>query len=87
MKDKLYQNPNIEVRRSPVHGWGVFAKENLKKGELLEEVPFLVIPMDPTESSSVFIDYRFNYPSGLSTWDHQVIPFGLACIYFLFSRQ
>lgn len=81
MKDVLYLNPKIEVRRSPVHGWGVFAKDNIKNGEILEEIPFLTIPMNHTESSSLFIDYRFNYPSGVYPWDEQTIPFGYACIY------
>ena len=37
MKDKLYHNPKLEVRKSPIQGYGVFAKEDIKDGELLEE--------------------------------------------------
>jgi len=81
MKDVLYHNPNIEIRKSPIQGWGVFAKEDIKKGELLEEVPFLTLPLDPSEASSLFIDYRFNYPSGVEKWIKQTIPFGFACLY------
>lgn len=79
MKDKLYFNPNIEVRRSPIHGWGVFAREDLKAGEILEEIYFLKIPMGKNEGSSIFVDYRFNFPR--TNPDYQVIPFGFACIY------
>ena len=31
MKDKLYQNPKLEVRKSPLQGYGIFAKEDIKK--------------------------------------------------------
>jgi len=79
MKDKLIFNNKIEVRRSPIHGWGVFAKEDIKAGEILEETYFLIIPMSANESSSIFIDYRFNFPRTRPLY--QVIPFGFACIY------
>jgi SET domain-containing protein len=79
MKDKLIFNSKIEVRRSSVHGWGVFAKEKINAGEILEEEYFLIIPMSSNESSSLFIDYRYNYPRNASR--NQVVPFGFACIY------
>ena len=69
----------MEVRKSPVHGWGVFAKEDINSGEVLEEIYFLIIPTASNEASSIFIDYRFNYPR--TEPKHQVIPFGFACIY------
>lgn len=78
-KDKLIFNNKIEVRKSSIHGWGVFAKEDIKSGEILEESPFLIIPMSPGESSSIFIDYRFNFPR--NGWKYQVIPFGFSCLY------
>lgn len=80
-KDVLYINPKIEMRRSPIHRWGVFAREFIPKGEILEEVPFIELPMSPGEASSLFIDYRFNYPSGVGQWKKQVLPFGMACLY------
>jgi hypothetical protein len=36
MKTKLFQN-KLYVKKSTVHGYGVFAGKNIKKGELLEE--------------------------------------------------
>ena len=81
MKDILYHNPKIEIRKSSVHGYGVFAKDDISKDEVLEEIPFLSLPMSPFESSSLFIDYRFNFPSGGGGWVEQTIPFGFACIY------
>ena len=33
----------IEVKKSPIHGWGVFASETINKGEFFECSPFLRI--------------------------------------------
>jgi SET domain-containing protein len=79
MKDRLIFNTKLEVRRSPIHGWGVFAREDIKAGEILEETYFLKIPTSANEASSIFIDYRFNFPR--TRPNNQVIPFGFACIY------
>lgn len=81
LKNILFKNPKIEIRRSSIHGWGIFTNDFIKKDELLEEVPFITIPMSPNESSSLFIDYRFNYPSGMGSWINQVIVFGFASLY------
>lgn len=79
MKNKLIFNSKIEVRKSNIHGWGVFAKDDIKSGEILEENYFLIIPLHKTEGSSIFIDHRYNYPRKNS--EYQVIPFGFSCIY------
>lgn len=42
-KTELYRNPKIQIKRSPVQGWGVFANESLKKYELLEESPIIIV--------------------------------------------
>ena len=34
----------LEVRSSPLEGYGVFATEAIAKGEVLEEVPFILFP-------------------------------------------
>ena len=36
----------IEVRDSPLHGLGVFACENIRKGEVIERCSYLVIDDD-----------------------------------------
>lgn len=79
MKDRLVFNSKIELRRSAIHGWGVFAKDDINANEILEESPFLILPINKGESSSLFIDYRFNFPSG--DWKYQVLPQGFACYY------
>jgi len=79
MKDRLIFNSKIELRKSPIHGWGVFAKDDIQSNEILEEVPFLILPINKGDVSSLFIDYRFNFPSG--DWKYQVLPLGFACYY------
>lgn len=56
MKDTLFQNKLI-VKKSPLHGYGVFAGKKIKKGEIVEECCFLEISRDlnPPE------DYAFNH--------------------------
>lgn len=34
-------SPKIEARKSPVHGYGIFARENIEAGELIEECRLL----------------------------------------------
>lgn len=34
----------IEVRESPIEGFGVFATDEIKAGEILEEIPFVLFP-------------------------------------------
>lgn len=79
MKDRLIFNNKIELRKSTIHGWGVFAKEDIQPNEILEEVPFLILPIEKGESTSLFIDYRFNFPCG--NWKYQVLPAGFSCYY------
>ena len=79
MKDRLFFNNKIELRKSSVHGWGVFAKEDINVNEILEEVPFLILPINKGDSTSLFIDYRFNFPCG--DWKYQVLPAGFSCYY------
>ena len=42
-KERLFHSDKIEIRKSPVHGYGVFAKDDIKKGELLEECYYLEV--------------------------------------------
>lgn len=41
--EELYKNPKICVRRSKIHRWGVFALEDIKEREILEEAPYFVL--------------------------------------------
>lgn len=82
MKSVLYQSPYIEVRKSPVHGYGVFAKQNLPANIILEETPFISIPQ------GIASDYVFAFPRGGTPPEESegvkmefALPFGYACIY------
>ena len=46
-KDKLIHNDKIEVRKSILQGYGVFAKDFIKKGEILEECHLVEVPKIP----------------------------------------
>ena len=76
----MIHNPKIYVDKSPVHGWGVFAKEDIMEGEVFEECPVLTLPIEKGEVTSLLIDYRFNWPQG-GEWDEQVFPLGYGGLY------
>lgn len=42
-KTELYRNPKVQVKRSPIQGWGVFANEPIAKYELIEESPLIIV--------------------------------------------
>ena len=35
----IFKHTGLCIDESPIHGWGVFTKEDIKKGELVEECP------------------------------------------------
>jgi SET domain-containing protein len=76
----MIYNPKIYVDQSPVHGWGVFAKQDIKSGELIEECPVLTLPILKGDSTPLLIDYRFNWPQG-DEWEEQVVALGFGSLY------
>jgi SET domain-containing protein len=50
----------IEIKESPNKGLGVFAKEKIFKGEIIETSPLIELKVPFT--SDVLSDYRFGYP-------------------------
>lgn len=71
----------IYIDKSPIHGWGVFAKEFINTDEIIEICPIITLPIIKGESTSLLIDYRFNFPSGTPEWSEQVIALGYGSIY------
>ena len=59
-KEKLQDPTNIFVQKSPVHGWGVFAKKDFSEDELVEECPYVPLPEDFKEVSKALRPYIFN---------------------------
>ena len=77
----IHPPQKIYVKNSPVHGLGVFASEKINKDEIFEVCPILSLPMKFGETSPLFINYRFNWPSGTSEWKEQVISLGFGSLY------
>jgi len=70
----------IYIDNSPIHGLGVFAKDVIFEGELIEECTILSLPINKGDDSDLFTDYRFNFPSG-PDWEEQVLAMGCGGIY------
>jgi SET domain-containing protein len=80
MSFRINPPTKIYVDKSPIHGWGVFASEDIKEGEVIEEVPILTLPINKGEVSGILLDYRFNWPQGVE-WEEQVVGLGFASLY------
>ncbi len=85
MKLSLYKNPKIEIKKSSIHGWGVFAKEDIKFDEVLEECHGLIIEMDYYK---IMMRYKIkgilcNAFNIYNTKGEQqiMIPYGFGCMY------
>ena len=75
MKERLYVNNKIEVRLSLVHGYGIFAKEQIEKDEILEECLFIL-----QHKNIHNIDYLYRFPK-LGPIKHDVLVLGNGSIY------
>lgn len=80
MDYKVYPPTKIYVDKSPIHGWGVFAKELIMPGEVFEECNVLTLPMEPGSVSNILMNYRFNWPQG-EVWVEQVCALGFGSLY------
>ena len=76
----MIYNPKIYVDKSPIHGWGVFAKEDIMEGEVFEECPVLTLPIEKGEITSLLVDYRFNWPQG-NDFEEKVVTLGYGSLY------
>jgi hypothetical protein len=54
MKNALHNCGRLEVRQSEIEGWGVFALEDIKAGEILEEIPFVLFPRSTGLGKAVY---------------------------------
>lgn len=77
---KLFPPTKIYISKSDIHGYGVFAKETIFEGEIIEECPIHDLHIPHGQTSSVLIDYRFNWPQG-DTWEKQVVAWGYGSLY------
>lgn len=70
----------IELRKSSVHGLGVFTTSFISNGEVIEFCPVIDIGLQKGESSHILIDYRFNWPQGTPDYS-QVVCAGYGMLY------
>ena len=76
MKAKLFQN-NIIVKRSTMHGYGVFALKKLKKGALIEECYVIISKGGDKTLEDYYFDAKGKYAlfTGFgSIYNHSVDP-------------
>lgn len=79
-KYKLIRHSHIELRLSPINGYGVFATEDIAKDEILEEIPFVTVESN-TLGDYAFLYPKFDTPAQENVKKINVIPWGFACIY------
>lgn len=77
---KIIPPRKLYIDKSPVHGWGVFALEDIREGELIEKTVFADMQMKNSDPVHIMIDYRFNWPQG-TTPEKQVLPGGFGMFY------
>ena len=65
-----------EVAKSTIHGFGVFAKKNFRKGDTIEECPYIVSGQEKKHPKKVQ-EYLFSGPTKKTT----LILLGYGCVY------
>ncbi|WP_051692069.1 SET domain-containing protein-lysine N-methyltransferase [Pedobacter borealis] len=76
----IYQPLHVEVKESPLHGRGVFAKNRITKGSLIEQAP--VIFLSNTEKETLRFTKLFHYYFLLDEPDKPTaFSFGYASFY------
>lgn len=65
-KNDLLCSEKLIVKRSELHRWGVFAKEDIKKYEILEEFPYFAVPLEEIKESSSCLPYSYNLNDEIS---------------------
>jgi hypothetical protein len=66
----ITHSDSIEVKRIRGKGRGVFARRLIRRGELIEKVPVVVLPIEQVKDRSVVSDYCF-------TWGRDTVALAL----------
>jgi len=74
--DNLLFANKLIIKRSEIHRWGVFAREPIKKYEIIEEFPYFKVPMDEIISTQICLDYSYKFDD-----DYHVIGMGFCGMY------
>lgn len=75
LNDLLFSNKLI-VKRSKIHRWGVFAREPIKKYEILEEFPYFKVPKSEITNTQACLDYSYPFDD-----DFHIIGMGFCGLY------
>jgi len=74
----LTKNPNIEIRKSIVHGWGVFTTSDIPKDTLLEECHGLFLSKEEFKKCDNIPGIVCN---SFNIKERIMIPYGYGAIY------
>ena len=58
-------NNKIYADKSPIHGWGVFACEDISSGEIVEECPVIIMDEKFDELPREIKKYAFSWKFGI----------------------
>ena len=79
-RERLFRNMDLEVRTSPIHGRGVFARREIPAKAILEECHFIQLKEKDFENlDPVLKDYVFSFPRG-SKDDARTYAIPLGCL-------
>jgi uncharacterized protein len=76
----IYPPTKIYLKESKLHGYGVFAKTKITKGEIIDTCPFLSFPQTNFEKTPVFGNYTFSFPRG-DQWTEHALVLGYGSYY------
>jgi|TARA_R110000796_G_scaffold3094_18_gene11966 SET domain-containing protein len=79
-KDKLIVNPKLEIRKSDIHSYGVFATENISVGDKLEECWYLRV-LNEDHVHEPLKSYTFRLKNNVGPEDAYCLLFGYGSIY------
>ena len=60
MDKVLIKSSKIGIKKSPVHGWGVFALEDIEIGDMIEVCVY--VPIETYNEGDILTHYSFPYP-------------------------
>lgn len=59
-KEHLLFATKIIIKRSPIHRWGIFAREKIHKHEIIEESPYIFVPSDEISTCYSCLPYSYD---------------------------
>ncbi|MCC5830564.1 MAG: SET domain-containing protein-lysine N-methyltransferase [Phycisphaeraceae bacterium] len=76
--DPCIRHPGLEIRRSPLHGLGVFTAEPIPAGHIIEQSPCLPLEQGWEKMPTVLNHYLFAWPY---EGDGRAVGFGIASLF------